>query len=102
MEPLIRPAASVDCVRISELTRKYFPYMPLSADAIFDRMKNGIRYFVLGHEGRVKGYIDFEINPAPNPKHETQNGPLATEKTVKILGLCVEEELQGKGYGRKL
>ncbi|HLD75904.1 MAG TPA: GNAT family N-acetyltransferase [Candidatus Norongarragalinales archaeon] len=102
MEALIRRGGSVDCIRISELTREYFQYMPLNPDQIFDRMKKGVRYLVLGHEGRVKGYLDYEFAQSPDPRNATDGGPLPTEKTAKILGLCVEPDLRGNGYGKKL
>lgn len=107
----IRRATTSDSVRLSELTKRFFPYIHVSADQVFDRMKNGVVYFVLEKQGgnAILGFIDFELNSEPNPRHATvsadgtaPNPPLQAQKTAKILGLCVVPDLQGKGWGKKL
>lgn len=104
----IRPATTSDSVRLSELTKRFFPYIHVSADHVFERMKNSVAYFVLekkeenGHT-LLAGFIDFELNAEPNPRHATKDAPpLNGPKTAKILGLCVLPELQGQGWGKKL
>jgi len=101
----IRRAVTSDSVRLAGLTKQFFPYIHLSADQIFDRIRNGVVYFVLHrqHEYELLGFIDFELNTEPNPRHATrEKPPLSSPKTAKILGLCVVPELQGHGMGTKL
>ncbi|MDP2717825.1 MAG: GNAT family N-acetyltransferase [Candidatus Micrarchaeota archaeon] len=100
---VIRSGHTFDSVRLAELTRQFFPYLHLSADAIFDRMKNGVQYLVLEKNGALLGFVDFEYTSEPNARHKTaENPPLHAQKAAKILGLCVVPEFQGKGFGKKL
>ncbi len=100
---IIRHARTSDSVRLAHLTKRFFPYIHLSADQVFDRIRDGIVYFVLTHGDDVLGFIDFELNSEPNPRHATKDAPaLDSPKTAKILGLCVVPELQGQGWGKKL
>ncbi len=99
----IREGQATDCVRLAALTEKFFPYIRLNADQIFERIKNGVRYFVLEQDGALVGFIDFEIVEDPNERHETPEGRvLEPVKTAKILGLCISEPWQGKGWGKRL
>ncbi|MBI2444778.1 GNAT family N-acetyltransferase [Candidatus Micrarchaeota archaeon] len=99
----LRRAVTTDSVRLADLTKRFFPYIHLSADHVFERIKNGIVYFVLARDDEVLGFIDFELNAEPNPRHATaEKPPLSSPKTAKILGLCVVPELQGQGWGKKL
>ncbi|MBI5226495.1 GNAT family N-acetyltransferase [Candidatus Micrarchaeota archaeon] len=104
----IRRAVTSDSVRLSELTKRFFSYIHISADHVFERIKTGVVYFVLERSdvdgtAELVGFIDFELNDEPNPRHAiTEKPPLPAQKTAKILGLCVVPELQGHGWGKKL
>ncbi len=101
----IRRGTTSDSVRLSQLTKRFFPYIHVSADHVFERIKNGIVYFVLEmkNKNEILGFIDFELNSEPNPRHATNEAsPLQSPKTAKILGLCVVPEVQGHGWGKKL
>ena len=96
-------ANTSDSVRLSELTKRFFSYIHISADHVFERIQNGVVYLVLAQGNDIMGFIDFEPNDEPNPRHATnEKPPLPAQKTAKILGLCVVPELQGKGWGKKL
>ncbi len=100
---IIRRAKTLDSLRLSEMTKRFFPYIHVSADHVFERIQNGVVYFVLEKENEILGFIDFELNAEPNPRHATKEAPpLHSPKTAKILGLCVVPELQGQGWGKKL
>jgi ribosomal protein S18 acetylase RimI-like enzyme len=102
-ECIIRKGETSDSVRLADLTARFFPYLHLSADAIFDRMKNGVQYLVLEKKGTLEGFVDYEFTREPNPRHATlEHDPLKTNKAAKIMGLCVNQELQGRGWGKKL
>ncbi|MBI4361232.1 GNAT family N-acetyltransferase [Candidatus Micrarchaeota archaeon] len=98
---LIRPGMGSDCVALAALSKRFFPYIHLSADAIYDRIKSGVQYFVLEKDATLLGFVDFEYYDASPARHQTDS-PAIEGKSVKILGLCVDESLQGKGFGKKL
>ncbi|GEM_PF-2847998 len=127
---VIRRGTTSDSLRLSVLTKRFFPYIHVSADHVFDRIQSGVVYFVLeksekkedveknenreenaiqlpsaqpSHVGELAGFVDFEFNAEPNPRHATSDAPpLENPKTAKILGLCVVPELRGRGWGKKL
>ncbi len=102
-ECVIRSGRTSDSVRLAALTHEFFPYLHLTADDIFDRMKSGVQYLVLEKDGGLKGFVDFEFTREPNARHKTaENPPLHSAKAAKILGLCVVPELRGRGFGKRL
>lgn len=98
---VIRPGVGSDCVALAALSKRFFPYIHLSPDAIYERIQSGVQYFVLEREDTLLGFVDFEFYEAPRTRHQTEREPLQG-KSVKVLGLCVDESLQGKGWGKRL
>ncbi|MFH0971603.1 MAG: GNAT family N-acetyltransferase [Candidatus Micrarchaeota archaeon] len=83
----IRPASRKELYTITVLTRKFFPYTGFNMEMISKRLRNrSVHYLVALYKGYTAGFIDFKENA----------------KSIKIMGLAVIPELQGKGIGRKL
>ncbi|HLC47971.1 MAG TPA: GNAT family N-acetyltransferase [Candidatus Norongarragalinales archaeon] len=83
----IRDASRKELYTITVLTRKFFPYTGFNMEMIAKRLRNrNIHYLVALREGYTAGFIDFKENA----------------NSIKIMGLAVIPEMQGKGIGRKL
>ncbi len=83
----IRPASRKELYTITVLTRKFFPYTGFNMEMISKRLRNrSVHYLVALYKGYTAGFIDFKENA----------------KSIKIMGLAVIPELQGKGIGKKL
>lgn len=96
---IIEKATEQNIIPIADLTRKFFPYMNMNADKVFERMKQGVKYIVAKDaEGKTIGFADYEIIEKPA---ETHPG-MENKRTAKILGVCVDEKFQRQGVGRKL
>lgn len=83
----IRSASRKELYTITVLTRKFFPYTGFNMEMIAKRLRNrSIHYLVALNKGYTAGFIDFKENA----------------KSIKIMGLAVIPEMQGKGIGKKL
>ncbi|MFH1750195.1 MAG: GNAT family N-acetyltransferase [Candidatus Micrarchaeota archaeon] len=83
----IRKAGRKELYTITVLTRKFFPHTGFNMEMIGKRLKNrSIHYLVALHMGYTAGFIDFKENA----------------KSIKIMGLAVIPEMQGRGIGREL
>lgn len=99
MDAEIRKATAKNLYSITVLTRKFFPYIDMNIDTIFDRMKQGVVYFVALWNGHTIGFVDVEFVGALDAEGRKAR---AGVRQAKILGLCVLEEFQGKGIGKRL